>query len=82
MPSNPPTSEEVNQAIHDLREGFDCLNDLIESQRQRIIELEEHIKKAGAAMGKILSEYNIARPGPGHKFVATEHIWDGGESCH
>jgi predicted RNase H-like nuclease (RuvC/YqgF family) len=49
MPSKPPTSEEVNQAIHDLREGFDRLNDLIESQRRRIIELEEYIQKAGAA---------------------------------
>jgi hypothetical protein len=27
-------------------------------------------------MGKILSENNIANPGIGHKFMATEHVWD------
>lgn len=33
-------------------------------------------KEDAETMGKILSEYNIAKPGLGHKFVATEHVWD------
>jgi uncharacterized protein (DUF2344 family) len=41
--SKKPTNEEVKQAILDLHEGFHSLNELLDSRRQRIVELESRI---------------------------------------